>query len=70
MAALQSQVVCDVSTNKLRNVAKELKDSMAANQQPECLVIENHGIRQPCAVIQNDIMHRPIAGVELLLQSR
>jgi hypothetical protein len=70
MTASQSQVVCDVPTSKLRNIAKELKGRMAANQQPECLVIKNHGIRQPRAIIQDDIMQRPIARSELLFQSR
>lgn len=70
MTASQSQVVCDSPTSKLRNISKELKGRMAANQQAECLVVKNHGIRQPRAIIQNEIMQRPIARGESLFQSR
>ena len=70
MTPSQSQFVCDIPANKLRNVAKELKGSLAANQQPQRPVIKNHSVRQPCAIVQNNIMQRPTLGAELLLQLR
>jgi len=61
--------VCDSPADKLRNVAKELENGMAADEKSKRSFINNHRVWQPCAIIQDHIMQRPSARADLLLKS-
>lgn len=53
--------MCDPPADKLRNIAKKLKNGMTADEEPKRSIINNHSVWQPRAIIQDHIMQRPIA---------
>jgi hypothetical protein len=51
----------DGPADKRRYVAKELENSVSTDEKSKCSVINHHRIGQPSAIIQNNIMQRPVA---------